>query len=167
MTSDGGAIATFGFRRQFLATAEEILRVILENGDNVTDLAVVIEPTRAELEGTDVADDDIVDFAIEKAGEIFRRVQADPASRAGTGRVSEESDLGFRLADQRSSQGVHRRRPTVYGPERDRHSHRLIHHPSQDRTITARVDHRSDGAERRAGTFDGLMLAHNPGDKRP
>ena len=26
MTDDGGAVATYGFRRQFLATAEEVVR---------------------------------------------------------------------------------------------------------------------------------------------
>jgi tetratricopeptide (TPR) repeat protein len=79
MTGDGGANATYGFRRQFLVTAEEILRIIIENGNDPADLAVVIEPTRADLEGADVADDDVVDFAIEKVGEIVRRVQAKSA----------------------------------------------------------------------------------------
>lgn len=75
MTDDGGAVATYGFRRQFLATAEEILHLILDSGEDFTELAVVIEPTRVQLEGTDVADDDVVDYAIEKAREIVRRVQ--------------------------------------------------------------------------------------------
>jgi hypothetical protein len=79
MTSDGGAVATYGFRRQFLATAEEILRGILERSEDVTDLAIVIEPGRVELAGTDVADDDIVDFAIERASAIVRRVQVKSA----------------------------------------------------------------------------------------
>jgi hypothetical protein len=84
MTDDGGAVATYGFRRQFLATAEEILQLIVESVENLTELAVVIEPTRVQLQGTDVADDDIVDFAIEKAHEIVRRVQV-KSTRAPSG----------------------------------------------------------------------------------
>ncbi len=75
MTDDGGALATYGFRRQFFATAEEILRLIAEDGENVAELAILIEPTRAQLHGAQVADDDVVDFAVEKSGDIVRRVQ--------------------------------------------------------------------------------------------
>jgi hypothetical protein len=75
MTSDGGAVASYGFRRQFLATAEEFLRLVVARGDDLAELAVIIEPTRTDLPGSDVADDDVVDYAIEVGGEIVRRVQ--------------------------------------------------------------------------------------------
>ena len=75
MTSDGGAVASYGFRRQYLATAEEFLRLVVARGDDLAELAVIIEPTRTDLGGSGVADDDVVDFAIEVGGEIVRRVQ--------------------------------------------------------------------------------------------
>lgn len=84
MTSDGGAVASYGFRRQYLATAEEFLRLVVARGDDLTELAVIIEPTRSDLGASDVADDDVVDFAIEASGEIVRRVQV-KSSRVPSG----------------------------------------------------------------------------------
>ena len=84
MTSDGGAVASYGFRRQYLATAEEFLRLVVARGENLAELAVIIEPTRTDLIGSDVADDDVIDFAIEVGGEIVRRVQV-KSSRVPSG----------------------------------------------------------------------------------
>ncbi len=84
MTSDGGAVASYGFRRQYLATAEAILRLIIDRGEDLDQLAVIIEPTRIDLTASDVADDDVVDFAIEALGEIVRRVQV-KSSRVPSG----------------------------------------------------------------------------------
>lgn len=84
MTSDGGAVASYGFRRQYLATAEEILRLIIARSDDLDDLAVVIEPTQIDLSGSGVTDDDVVDFAIESGGAIVRRVQV-KSSRVPSG----------------------------------------------------------------------------------
>ncbi|ORA15590.1 NB-ARC domain-containing protein [Mycobacterium asiaticum] len=75
MTADGGTIAAYGFRRQYLAAAEEILRIIAERVDDLSGLTLVIEPTRADLGTASDADDDIVDFAIEVDGTVVRRVQ--------------------------------------------------------------------------------------------
>lgn len=83
MSDDGGAIATYGFRRQFLVTAEDILRLMLDS-DDLTDLAVIVEPSRAQLPGTRVIDDDVVDYAIERANEVMRRVQV-KSTRAPSG----------------------------------------------------------------------------------
>jgi hypothetical protein len=74
----------YGFRRQYLATAEEFLRLVVARGDDLDELAVIIEPTRTDLAGSDVADDDVVDFAIEAGGEIVRRVQV-KSSRVPSG----------------------------------------------------------------------------------
>lgn len=84
MTSDGGAVASYGFRRQYLATAEEFLRLVVARGENLAELAVIIEPTRTDLIDSDVADDDVIDFAIEVGGEIVRRVQV-KSSRVPSG----------------------------------------------------------------------------------
>ena len=84
MTSDGGAVASYGFRRQYLATAEEILRPIVARSDDLDELAVVIDPTRIDLSGSEVTDDDVVDFAIEVGGAIVRRVQV-KSSRVPSG----------------------------------------------------------------------------------
>lgn len=84
MTSDGGAVAAYGFRRQYLVTAEEILRLITRREVDLDQLAVIIEPTRIDLASTGVADDDVVDFAIEVAGDVVRRVQV-KSSRVPSG----------------------------------------------------------------------------------
>lgn len=84
MPSDGGAVAAFGFRRQYLVTAEEILRLITRREIEPDQLAVIIEPTRIDLADTGVIDDDVVDFAIEVGGEITRRVQV-KSSRVPSG----------------------------------------------------------------------------------
>jgi len=84
MTSDGGAVASYGFRRQYLATAEAFLRLVVARGDDLAELAVIIEPTRTDLGGSDVADDDVVDLAIEAGGEIVRPVQV-KSSRVPSG----------------------------------------------------------------------------------
>ncbi|MEA2771071.1 MAG: hypothetical protein QOD93_4033 [Acetobacteraceae bacterium] len=81
MTTDGGAVASYGFRRQYLATAEEVLRLVVARREDIADLAVIIEPARADLPGADVVDDDVVDFAVEIGGEITRRIQV-KSSRA-------------------------------------------------------------------------------------
>jgi hypothetical protein len=75
VTTDGGAVAAYGFRRQYLVAAEEILRIVEERGDDLAGLTLIIEPTRADLGTVSAADDDIVDFAIEIAGTVVRRVQ--------------------------------------------------------------------------------------------
>lgn len=84
MTSDGGAVAAYGFRRQYLVTAEEILRLVTRREIELDRLAVIIEPTRSDLPSTEVLDDDVVDFGIEVDGEIVRRVQV-KSSRVPSG----------------------------------------------------------------------------------
>ena len=84
MTTDGGAVAAFGFRRQYLAAAEEFLRAVRAHVDDLSPLALVIEPTRADLGIASDADDDIVDFAIEVNGTVVRRVQV-KSSKAPSG----------------------------------------------------------------------------------
>jgi hypothetical protein len=75
VTGDGGTNASYGFRRQFLVTAETVLRTLLGDSVDPGAAAVLIEPTCSDLGGTDGVDDDIVDFAIEAHGAIVRRVQ--------------------------------------------------------------------------------------------
>lgn len=75
MTSDGGGVAAFGYRYQYLATAEEFLRVIAARTHSLNDVTLIVEPTRADVGSGSEADDDIVDFAIEIEGTITRRVQ--------------------------------------------------------------------------------------------
>jgi hypothetical protein len=75
VTGDGDTNASYGFRRQFLVTAEAVLRTLLGDSVDPGAVAVLIEPTCSDLGGTDGVDDDIVDFAIEAHGAIVRRVQ--------------------------------------------------------------------------------------------
>lgn len=84
VTLDGGAVAAYGFRRQYLAAAEEILRILKDRIDDLTGLILVIEPTRAELGAGSEIDDDIVDFAIELDSNVVRLVQV-KSSKAPSG----------------------------------------------------------------------------------
>lgn len=100
MTIDGGAVAAYGFRRQYLVAAEEILRIIKEHADDLAGLTLIIEPTRADLETASVVDDDIVDFAIEIDGTVVRRVQV-KSSKTSSGmnplRYSDASEIFRRM----------------------------------------------------------------------
>jgi hypothetical protein len=63
VTADGGGFAAFGFRYQYLAAADHILQQLIEHDGGVSQLALVVEPTRLE----DVADgdaDEVVDYAV-------------------------------------------------------------------------------------------------------
>jgi tetratricopeptide (TPR) repeat protein len=97
---DGGAVAAYGFRRQYLAAAEEILRIVTERADDLAGLTLIIEPTRADLGTVSAADDDIVDFAIEIDGTVVRRVQV-KSSRTPSGmnplRYSDASEIFRRM----------------------------------------------------------------------
>lgn len=84
MAVDGGGAAAFGFRYQYLATAEEILRVVSTHSGDIADLSLLVEPTRRELGNAPDVDDDVVDFAVEAAGATIRRVQV-KASRHPSG----------------------------------------------------------------------------------
>jgi hypothetical protein len=74
-TTDGGTLAAVGFRRQYLAAAEEILIAMRAHGEDTREFTLVIEPTRADLGTASVADDNIVDFAVEIDGAVARRLQ--------------------------------------------------------------------------------------------
>ena len=84
MVIDGGGAAAFGFRYQYLATAEEVLRVLIAYAGDIGDLALLVEPTRQELGGENGEDDNVVDFGVEGHGEVIRRVQV-KASRSPSG----------------------------------------------------------------------------------
>lgn len=81
--SDGGGAAAFGFRYQYLATAEEFLLAVTTHSADQSNLTLIVEPIRPDLRA--LTDDDIVDFAIEIAGDVSRRVQV-KSSRAPSGR---------------------------------------------------------------------------------
>jgi hypothetical protein len=81
---DGGGAAAFGFRYQYLATAEEVLRVLIAYAGDIGDLALLVEPTCQELGGENGEDDNVVDFGVEGHGEVIRRVQV-KASRSPSG----------------------------------------------------------------------------------
>lgn len=71
--TDGGGVAAFGFRYQYLATAEEFLLALIAHSGDYADLALIVEPTKRDV--GDTADDDVVDFAIERDSTVSRRVQ--------------------------------------------------------------------------------------------
>lgn len=100
MRIDGGAAAAYGFRRQYLAAAEEILCIVKERADDLAGLTLIIEPTRPDLGIVSVADDDIVDFATEIDGSVVRRVQV-KSSKSPSGmnplRYSDASEIFGRM----------------------------------------------------------------------
>ncbi|MEV0339172.1 ATP-binding protein [Nocardia sp. NPDC050713] len=73
MTSDGGAVAAFGFRFQYLVTVEEFLRTVTDNSGDPGALVLIVEPTRHDIGVGN--DDDVIDFAIERDGRVERHVQ--------------------------------------------------------------------------------------------
>ncbi|MFE6920600.1 ATP-binding protein [Nocardia sp. NPDC057663] len=73
MTSDGGAVAAFGFRFQYLVTVEEFLRTVTGSSDDPGSLVLIVEPRRHDIGVGN--DDDVVDFAIERNGRVERHVQ--------------------------------------------------------------------------------------------
>ncbi|MFZ3395424.1 ATP-binding protein [Rhodococcus sp. 7Tela_A2] len=75
MTTDGGGVAAFGYRYQYLVTAEQFLRIITTHTGNLDEVALIVEPTSRDLAATSDEDDDVVDFAVEVDGTITRRIQ--------------------------------------------------------------------------------------------
>lgn len=75
MTTGGGSVAAFGFRYQYLAGAEEILRLLLSGEYDIERIALMIEPLRREHNSESNSDNDIIDFAIRLDGSLHRRVQ--------------------------------------------------------------------------------------------
>lgn len=75
MTTDGGGVAAFGYRYQYLVTAEEVLRILASGIVDLDSVVLIVEPTRADLKSGSDADNDVVDFAIEINGQVTQRVQ--------------------------------------------------------------------------------------------
>jgi hypothetical protein len=70
----GGNQSAFGYRYQYLVTIERTLRFLRDRRGQLETIALHVEPTTFAREGI-ARDDDIVDFAIELAGEIVERDQ--------------------------------------------------------------------------------------------
>ena len=84
MAGDGGGFAAFGLRYQYLAAADHLLQHLVEHGGNVSQLALVVEPTRLE-DVTDGDADEVVDYAISGGDSVdYDRVQV-KASRQPSG----------------------------------------------------------------------------------
>ncbi|WP_327098930.1 hypothetical protein OIE68_09135 [Nocardia vinacea] len=82
------AVAAFGFRFQYFVTVEESLRAVMARADDLSALALVVEPTRRDIGVGN--DDDVVDFAIEYNGQIERHVQVKSSVEP-----SESNSLGY------------------------------------------------------------------------
>ncbi|MFG3522054.1 ATP-binding protein [Nocardia nova] len=93
MTTDGGAVAAFGFRFQYLVTVDEFLRAITENPDDPGALVLIVEPTRHDIGVGN--DDDVIDFAIERDGRVERHVQVKSSVVP-----SESNTLGYADVDK-------------------------------------------------------------------
>ena len=73
MATDGGTVAAFGFRFQYLVTVEEFLRTVTDHLSEPGAVVLIVEPTRHDIGVGN--DDDVVDFAIERSGRVERHVQ--------------------------------------------------------------------------------------------
>jgi hypothetical protein len=78
----GGVQAAFGYRYQYLVTVECFLRYLRVHLEDLASTVLHVEPTALAARGV-VADDEIVDFAIEVADTVVLTAQvkgsADPA----------------------------------------------------------------------------------------
>jgi hypothetical protein len=78
----GGVQAAFGYRYQYLVTVECFLRYLRDHLEDLASTVLHVEPTALAARGV-VADDEIVDFAIEVADTVVLTAQvkssADPA----------------------------------------------------------------------------------------
>jgi hypothetical protein len=101
VTTDGGGVAAFGYRYQYLVTAEEILSVLTTHTSDLDGVALIVEPTQTDLGSLEGADDDVVDFAIEIDGTITRRVQVKASrvpSKLNPLKYSEASSIFKRMS---------------------------------------------------------------------
>lgn len=91
----GGNQSAFGYRYQYLATLERLLRYMRDNLDQLGAIALHVEPTTLMREGI-ARDDDIVDFAIELNDEIAERDQVKGSSNPDDNRLYHgEADAVF------------------------------------------------------------------------
>ncbi len=70
----GGTQAAYGYRYQYLVTAEFFLRYLRDHLSELAPTVLPVEPPTLAARGA-AADDDIVDFGIEVAGEVTTTVQ--------------------------------------------------------------------------------------------
>lgn len=103
MTTDGGGIAAFGYRYQYLVTAEEFLRLLASGSDDLVSAAFIVEPTQVDLRSASGADDDVVDYAVEINGQVTRRVQVKASripSRLNPLKYSDASAIFKRMSSE-------------------------------------------------------------------
>jgi tetratricopeptide (TPR) repeat protein len=75
MTVDGGGLAAFGFRYQYLVAVEDFLHYVVAHPDDAGETSLIVEPTRVETEDADGDPEEVVDYAIVLRNEVVRRVQ--------------------------------------------------------------------------------------------
>jgi hypothetical protein len=77
----GGRQAAYGYRYQYLVTAEFFLRYLRDHLSELASTVLHVEPPTLAARGA-AADDDIVDFGIEVAGEVTTTVQVKGSASA-------------------------------------------------------------------------------------
>lgn len=75
----GGRQSAYGYRYQYLATADHILRYLRNHLGELASIALHVEPTSLAQRGV-AADDDIVDLAVEVEGVVVDKVQVKASS---------------------------------------------------------------------------------------
>ena len=99
----GGNKSAFGYRYQYLGTAERFLRFLREHLGELADVVLHVEPT-ALSQGGVARDDDIVDFAIELDTEIVERYQVKGSSNPKSNQLYPgEADRVFERLDGKTA----------------------------------------------------------------
>jgi hypothetical protein len=103
----GGNQSAFGYRYQYLVTIERTLRFLRDRLGELEKITLHVEPTTFAQEGI-ARDDDIIDFAIELAGEIVERDQVKGSSDPSGNKVypTEAARVFDRLDGQVASRSI-------------------------------------------------------------
>ena len=74
--ADGGQIAAYGFRYQYLAAAEQILLYLVDNASDIDAISLTIEPARLDAAHSGDGDpDEVIDYTITDNGSAVQRTQ--------------------------------------------------------------------------------------------
>ena len=103
----GGRQSAYGYRYQYLATADHILRYLRNHLGELASIALHVEPTSLAQRGV-AADDDIVDLAVEFDGVVVDKVQVKASSDPPNNQLypGEASSVFGRLRGRAGSRAI-------------------------------------------------------------
>jgi hypothetical protein len=162
MTTDGGGVAAFGYRYQYLVTAEEVLRILASGIVDLDSVVLIVEPTRADLKSGSDADNDVVDFAIEINGQVTQRVQVKSSrvpSKLNPLKYSDVSSIFKRMGSGSEEATVLTNKPLAKKLEKSCSSPFLTSDGKRQYLVTAQAITNGQPSPRRSILHDDRQLA--------